>query len=222
MDMPPRLKEQLNVTRSRIVRCILFAGIPAAIFYVVCVVALYLYGFKIMEIIRDPAQQAAQSSFLGFISNIGTWLWVSSAAVCFFGIANGGFSSPRKDRELLVLVGLLSLTLAVDDFFMIHDRYIHQYICYTGYAVIAIALLVRHFRRIIDIDGFAFLLAGALLALSIFSDVLQMLIPLPYVLVQLFEEGFKFVGAATWLFFCGRLSIETLNARNEEHGGSVS
>jgi hypothetical protein len=211
--MSPSLKEMLNVARSRILRCILFAGIPAAIFYVLCVVALYLKGFKIMEIIRDPAQQAAQSSFLGFISNVGTWLWVSSTAVCFFGIANGGFSSQRKDRELLVLAGLFSLTLAVDDFFMIHDRYIHQYICYTGYALIAIALLVRHFRRIIEIDGFAFILAGALLALSIFSDVAQMLIPLPYVLVQLFEEGFKFVGAATWLFFCGRLAIVTLNER---------
>lgn len=214
--MSPRLKEKLNVARSRILRCILFAGIPAAIFYVVCVVALYLSGFKIIEIIRDPAQQTAQSSFLGFISNIGTWLWVSSAAVCFFGIANGGVSSQKKDRELLVLAGLLSLTLAVDDFFMIHDRYIHQYICYTGYAVVAITLLVRHFRRIIDIDGAAFILAGTLLALSIFSDVTQMLVPIPYVIVQLFEEGFKFVGGAIWLFFCGRLTIMILRGRHTE------
>lgn len=216
------LNEKSEIARNRILRCILFAGIPAAIFYVLCVVALYLKGFKIMEIIRDPAQQASQSSFLGFISNVGTWLWVSSAAICFFGIANGGFFSQKKDRELLILTGLLSLTLAVDDFFMIHDRYIHQYICYTGYAIVAIALLVRHFRRIIDIDGFAFLLAGTLLALSIFSDVAQMLIPLPYVIVQLFEEGFKFVGAATWLFFCGRLAIVTLNERNKELGESAA
>jgi len=156
-------------------------------------------GLEVMEILRDPAQQSGQSSFLGFLSNIGIWLWVSAAAICFFALSNE--SSDLSTRELLFLLGLFSLILAVDDFFLIHDRYINQKICYLAYAAIAGAILVRHFKKIITINGFAFVLAGVLLALSIVTDLIQFQIPMRYFVVQIFEEGFKFVGAAAWLYF---------------------
>jgi hypothetical protein len=44
----------------------------------------------------------------------------------------------------------------------------------------------------------AFLLAGGLLALSIFTDLKQRNIPFDYAQVQVAEDGFKFVGAASW------------------------
>ena len=74
----------------------------------------------------------------------------------------------KKQKELLILIGMLSLVLAVDDFFLLHDRYLYQRGVFLFYAVFAITLLVRYFRKIMEIDGFAFLLAGGLLALSIF------------------------------------------------------
>ena len=159
-----------------------------------------------MEILRDPAQQSGASSFLGFLSNIGIWLWVSSAAICFFTAITSDSILNRNYKELIILTGLLSITLAIDDFFLIHDRYINQKICYLAYAILVGFILICHFRQIIEIEGFAFLVAGSFLALSIITDLIQLYIPLQYNHTQLLEEGFKFIGAATWLYFNFRIS----------------
>lgn len=187
-------------------RCVLFAILPALSFYALALAGLGLKGFIPMEVLRDAAQQTGQSSFLGFLSNIGVWLWVSSAAIAFCSAATNRASAPRKKTELALLIGVFSLALAVDDFFLIHDRYINEYLCYAGYAVFAAVLLFRHARTIFSPDGVAFLLAGSLLALSILSDVFQSHIPVPYAYVQVFEEGFKFAGGAVWLRFCGMMA----------------
>ncbi len=187
--------------QERILRYVYFACIPALLFYSLSLLGLSSSGFEIIEILRDPAQQSGQSSFLGFLSNVGVWLWVSSAAICFFSTLTYKSVANGRHKELLFLVGMLSMILAIDDFFMIHDRYVNQNICYLTYAVIAGSLLVRHYKEIIEIDGFSFLLAGLLLALSILTDLIQGYIPLRYAYTQVLEEGFKFVGAATWLYF---------------------
>jgi hypothetical protein len=197
-----------NMTKESILRCFLFSLIPACMFYFISIAVLYESGFKIMEIVRDTAQQTGESSFLGFLSNIGIWLWISSAAICFFSLLNN--HSESRDIELLFLVGILSFILAVDDFFMIHDRYIDQRICYLTYAFVAGTILLRHFNKIIGIDGFSFILAGSLLALSIVTDLIQGHIPLPYPVVQVFEEGFKFIGAAVWLYFSFKIASNNI------------
>ncbi len=186
---------------KKILSFILFAGIPSLLFYCTALWGLWSEGYSIREILRDPAQLSGESSLLGFLSNIGIFLWVSSIAVSFFCALIMRKLSKSSDIELLVLIGALSFILAIDDFFMIHDRFINERIIYLMYAVFAIALLVRHFNKIIKIDGFAFMLAGLLLALSILTDILQYSIPLSYDFQQIIEEGFKFIGAATWLYF---------------------
>ena len=203
-----------NLTQENILRCLLLSVLPACIFYFISLAVLSENGFEVMEILRDPAQQSGQSSFLGFLSNIGIWLWVSSAAICFFSLLND--NSKFRDKELLFLVGILSFILAVDDFFLIHDRYIDQGLCYLAYAFVAGALLVRHFNKIIGIDGFSFILAGSLLALSIVTDLITRSIPLPYSVVQVIEEGFKFIGAAVWLFFSFQIASNNLTPINSK------
>lgn len=192
--------------KEKVLHSLLFAVIPALLFYVVSLAVLRSVGFNEIEILRDPAQQNEQSSFLGFLSNIGIWLWVSSAAICFFSAMTGNFSTENRQRELLFLTGILSATLAVDDFFLIHDRYVSENLCFLAYAVFAGALLRRHYQLIEEVEGFAFLLAGLLLALSILTDLTQNRIPLPYYIIQVYEEGFKFIGGAVWLYFCFRLA----------------
>lgn len=191
---------------KKVARCILIGILPAALFYSIALLGLRYSGFMIMEILRDPAQQSGESSFLGFLSNIGIWLWVSSAAICFFTITTRGNTLKRRHKELLFLTGILSLILAVDDFFMIHDRYIDQNICYLVYALVACTILIRHNKQILEVEGFAFLVAGSFLALSIFTDLVQSYSPLSYTYTQVFEEGFKFIGAATWLYFNARMA----------------
>ncbi len=188
-------------TPKKVLRYLLFAAAPAAIFYIMSLLVLSSAGFGITEILRDPAQQSGQSSFLGFVSNIGVWLWISTASICFFGAIRVESRSRERYGELLLLVGSLSLMLAVDDFFLIHDRYISQRVCYLTYALCVGALLARHHQLIFSIDGPSFLLAGTLLGLSIFTDIIQKQTPLSYEQTQVIEEGFKIIGAASWLFF---------------------
>jgi hypothetical protein len=190
---------------KKLFNCILLAVLPALLFYGISIVWLNTIGFEVMEILRDPAQQSGASSFIGFLSNIGVWLWVSSAAIAFFTITCTSFQN-KNLKNLIFLAGMLSIILAVDDFFLIHDRYINQKICFIVYAIFAGALLVRHYKLILQHEGFAFLLAGSLLALSIVTDSIQTRIPFPYSEVQVFEEGFKFVGAATWLYFMAKMA----------------
>jgi hypothetical protein len=196
--------------KQQLSRTILYAAIPAGLFY--CISALLLkkiFGFNIMQILREMAEQTEVSSFLGFMTAVGCWLWISAAAICIFG-ATTCKPEPARNREILILTALFSLILAIDDFFMIHDRYINQLICYFAYALAAGTLLLRHFKLIIQIDAPAFVLAGGLLALSILIDLIQFRIPLVYPITQAMEEGCKFVGGGVWLYFAGRAAAFTL------------
>ncbi len=191
---------------QRILSWFIFAAVPALLFYGIAIEVLSSAGFSLRDIVRDPAQQTGQSSFLGFVSNVGVWLWVCSGTVCLFSARLGGFAAEQKQKRLLILIGVFSLILAVDDFFLLHDRYLPQKLVFIVYAVFVLTLLVRYFRNIMEIEGFAFLSAGGLLALSIYVDLNQRRIPFDYAHVQTVEEGFKFVGAASWLYFSYRLA----------------
>ena len=209
--MIPFLYLKQIFTADKVLKCILLAVVPALIIYVSSILFLKATGFELLQIIRDPAQQTGQSSFLGFVSNIGVWLWISSAAICFFAVLAGRSIANNDQRRLLFLIGILSLTLGFDDLFMIHDRYVSQKICFLAYAVFAGALLVLYKKAISEIAGFAFLLASFLLAMSIATDLVQDYIPFKYTHIQMIEEGFKFTGGATWLFFSSRVAINSLS-----------
>ena len=190
---------------KKVLACFL-AVVIALLFYIVSLITLKSQGFGIIQILRDPAQQSGESSFLGFLSNIGVFLWISATAISFLLAFSKIILKHKRHRELLFLIGSLSFLLAIDDFFMIHDRYIEQKVVYLIYAVFLGFIFVRHLKTIIKIDGFAFLLAGSFLALSILCDLIEDKTSFTYEQVQVVEEGFKFVGAAIWLYFVTRVA----------------
>jgi len=196
------IKDIFNL--NKIIKVMLFVFIPSLLFYIISFFTMKSYGYETMDIIRDFAQIVDVPSVLGLLSTLGTWLWVSSAAISFFAVI--AFKHNRENR-LLLLLGIFSILLAIDDFFMIHDRYVNEYICYATYAILALALLFYYFKTIIKIDAFSFLLAGILLATSIFIDIIQDDLPFKYSNVQIFEEAFKFVGAAIWLYFSSLVAV---------------
>jgi len=187
-------------TKDNIKKVLLYATIPALIFYSISFKILRINNYDTMEIIRDFAQIVDYSSFLGFLSSIGTWLWVSSAAISFFGFFT--LKDINKEQKgLLLILGIFSFLLGFDDFFMIHDWYVDQNICYGLYAILALIILFKYFKFILRINGFAFIFAGFLLASSIFIDLIQDNLPFKYENTQIVEEALKFTGAATWLYF---------------------
>lgn len=203
---------RMVLTRDNIRRCVVYCLLPAAIFYGVAVAVMSLAGFTMVEILRDTAQITKLSSFLGFLSSIGTWLWVSAAAICFFTASTYQLPSPNRHRKLLLLCGGFSLWLGIDDFFLIHDRFLAEGLLIPLYAIFVITLLVKYREMIMHVDGLAFLTAGGMLALSVVVDAVQEMLPVSYGLSQFFEEGFKFLGAAGWLYFCYRLAAHPASA----------
>ena len=79
------------------------------------------------------------------ISNIGILLWGATASICLFTSFSKYIS--RESSKLLLLGGFSGL-LCVDDFFLLHDRYIGQIFLNLTYLAISIFLLVR-FRKIL-------------------------------------------------------------------------
>ncbi len=217
------LREILSFKKMK--RTLLLGVLPAGIFYAGFVLLLRGQGFGTIEILQDPLQYLDAHSLTGVVSNLGNALWLAAGAIAFFaaGMRN---ARPSRQRELPFLIGLLSLTLAVDDFFLIHDRYVNETYCYFFYATVAGALLLRHFFTILQVESFAYLMAGGLLAASIATDLMQYKIMAivggTYGQTQVFEEGFKFMGAATWLYFACRMAAYRLEPAQRSAPTSVA
>ncbi|MEX0583378.1 MAG: hypothetical protein WD185_06880, partial [Sneathiella sp.] len=79
---------QRALSFGNILRYVLIVGIPASLFFMASVLILKVSGFDLIEILRDPAQQSGKSSFLGFLSNIGNFMWISAAAIGYFALVN--------------------------------------------------------------------------------------------------------------------------------------
>ncbi len=162
----------------------------------------WAFGVDPLVLIVDSADVAQRAPYIGFFSNVGILLWVATSAVCLFACrAEGKDESKCERRQLLQAGGLLTLALAVDDFFLIHDMLVPQTLCYGIYAAAALFILVKFHRMILEIDGGLFLIAGVCLAGSIMVDLLQNRLPIPYTATQIVEEGLKFVGVVAWSLF---------------------
>ncbi len=195
---------------ERIRACLIWACVPALIFYAAALSIMKLAGFTTTEVLRDVMQQTEQSSLLGLVSSVNSWLWIAAATLCFFRYALQPRGGDGRYRRLLLLMGSFSLFLGIDDFFLIHDNYLAEGILLPLYAIFAITILVRYRRIIGQIDGTAFVIAAGLLAMSILVDAVQENLPMPYEYTQIAEEGFKFVGAAAWVYLCFRLAAYRL------------
>ena len=195
---------------ERVRACLIWACVPALIFYAAALSIMKLAGFTTTEVLRDVMQQTEQSSLLGLVSSVNSWLWIAAATLCFFRYALQPRGGDGRYRRLLLLMGSFSLFLGIDDFFLIHDNYLAEGILLPLYAIFAITILVRYRRIIGQIDGTAFVIAAGLLAMSILVDAVQENLPMPYEYTQIAEEGFKFVGAAAWVYLCFRLAAYRL------------
>jgi hypothetical protein len=168
-------------------------------------------GIKGILVIRDLAQTCDSPLGVGLISNIGYLLWIGAAAIALFtAYATPTTHSQHKPRGLMLCGGWFSFILCIDDMFLLHDRYIGETLLYVVYAIFAFLIVFRVRDQLIKNGGEIFILAATLLAFSVLTDKFQSdiayLTPLRYASIQLFEEGVKFLGIATWLYFWWSIS----------------
>ena len=176
--------------------------LPSAILYIGTLYISNIYNIKLSLVVRDLAQTCGYPIGVGMISNIGILLWGAAASICLFTTFSQEINSDSS--KLLLLGGVFSGILCIDDFFLLHDRYVGPDFLNLTYLSISIFLLVR-FRKILKRIGlFNLVISILFLGLSIFFDgVIQQIFNQSYDLTQLIEEGFKFLGIACWLnFWC--------------------
>ena len=187
--------------------------LPSAILYLAILYISNFYNIKLSLVVRDLAQTCGYPIGVGMISNIGIFLWGAAASICLFTTFLEGIN--RESSKLLLLGGVFSSLLCIDDLFLLHDRYIGPDFLNLTYLAISIFLFVR-FRRILKTIGlFNLLISILFLGLSVFFDgVIQQIFNQSYELTQLIEEGFKFIGIACWLNFWCKASSNALKFGN--------
>ena len=176
--------------------------LPSIILYLAILYISTIYNIKLNLVVRDLAQTCGYPIGVGMISNIRILLWGATASICLLTTFSEGIN--RESSRLLLLGGIFSSLLCIDDFFLLHDRYIGPDFLNLTYLAISIFLLVR-FRSILKKIGlFNLVISILFLGLSIFFDgVIQQVFNQSYQLTQLIEEGFKFIGITCWLnFWC--------------------
>jgi hypothetical protein len=176
-------------------------------------------------LIRDPAAIVDAPFYLGFFSNLGVLFWAATVTVCFLTysfLSRTEAESPI--RPFLFCAGLLTLFLLFDDFFLLHEDVLPNYLGLNGNLFtllvygLSILSLLFFFRRLILSSDFLLLIAAlGLLGLSMTLDNMTALFPkLNASGVYILEDLFKFLGIIAWFLYFSRLSVAVLVRQKKE------
>jgi hypothetical protein len=174
------------------------------------------WGMKVpIEVLtRDPVATLQASFYTGLLSNVGVLLWAAGAAICIFSASLIRRRPDGSDAKLFLLItGLLTLGLTLDDLFLLHENLAPKYLgipeklVYAGYVVLGLLYALRfypHIRRTRYLFlGLAILGIGA----SVFLDALSTTLgDLP-----MWEDGAKFAGIVSWLVYLIHVATDALH-----------
>ncbi len=135
--------------------------------FLVAVIAIGMHlGINMIHLTNDGS----------FISDIGVILWCVTASVCSFAALLLCNNQEKDVHRFLLYSGLLTTYFLLDDFFQIHDHYLHnqlginEKIVYMLMGIAAFTLVIK-FRQTILRTNYIVLLTGLwFLAISVASD----------------------------------------------------
>ena len=151
-------------------------------------------GLPVEILVRDPAAMFGFWPFAGIVAQAGIFALCAAGVTCLFAAAHSG-----RDRALLRTVGVYSLVLAIDDFYMIHDERlpalgIPEAATYSAYLAAGLFVACYWRRQLFAARHAALFVAAALLVSSVVLDVST-----PYSRPQLIvEDGLKLAGIVVW------------------------
>lgn len=206
------------------VQLLLIVLLPAIVVLAVVAIVAAISGADMGDITRDPVTIMGADPLVGALSQAGVILWWIAAGVCLFAyVVAKGRGAPRSILVFLLTAGLLTVLLAVDDQFLIHDelasRYLglrerHVMLAWLALAAGWFALNLRVIRRS---EWILLVAAFALFAGSIALDLLLQMgledaaaIGTGFDVGLLLEDGLKFVGITAWGAYLIRFSYFAL------------
>tara|TARA_B100001989_G_C24538099_1_gene465713 strand:+ start:100 stop:708 length:609 start_codon:yes stop_codon:yes gene_type:complete len=186
--------------------------VPSIVVYFLTIGFSYFYKINPILVVRDLAQTCGYPIGVGMISNIGILLWASSGAITLF--VSISKLAEREIAKLLLMGGIFSAILCVDDFFLLHDRYVGPDFLNITYLSMTILMLIKFWKVLLKIGLLPIIISLLFLSSSVFFDsILQQLLSENYGLIQLYEEFFKFLGIACWLNFWCNASVYSINLK---------
>ena len=157
--------------------------LPSSILYLTILYFSKLYDIKLSLVVRDLAQTCGYPIGVGMISNIGILLWGAASSICFFTTFSESIN--RESSKLILLGGLFSSLLCIDDFFLLHDRYVGPDFLNLTYLAISIFLLVRFRMLLKKIGIFNLLISLLFLLLTIRGATQQKLKSFPVFFISI-------------------------------------
>jgi hypothetical protein len=173
-----------------------------------------LTGTPLWMLVRDPADTKDFSPYIGMLSHWGVILWTATAAICLFStVLLKQQKAPHATRRFLMVSGIFSLLLGIDDLYMLHERlfprifqmpeiffYILYFLAFAAYLAYFTSQILKH----------DYLLFMAAFIFFVFSR--DFFIEIPY-LSQFSNTGeiLKYFGIVFWLAFFYRTALYEVN-----------
>ncbi|UHQ54915.1 MULTISPECIES: hypothetical protein [Microbulbifer] len=185
--------------------------LPVFLGLVALVLLSRLLEVPLQNLTRDPLAVVRAPFYTGILSNLGILLWCATAAICLFSaVLLGPLGGAGEKRLFLLWSGAFTTVLLLDDLFLLHEVVFPYYLNLREryvillYGFCMVVFLLRFWRLILQTDFLIFLCACGFFTLSLGVDKLpEDILPLHHI----FEDGSKFIGIVSWLFYLGRMSF---------------
>lgn len=193
------------------------------LFLIVLAVASAKFNIPVAIFTRDPAATAKIHPLSGVASHLGVLLLIASGSICLFSRAilhSSGGRGLNKFSLLLLCAGLMSIVLALDDLFMLHEAIFPDYFGISErlilliYGLLLISGIVIFRKIILQTEYPTLLVAFGCFGLSFIVDGFQESIEV--VLGQwriLWEDGFKLLGFVGWFGYLLKASFRAVTQK---------
>jgi hypothetical protein len=161
-------------------------------------------GIEPSDVTRDFSGVFRLAPYVGFISNLGIFMWCIALALTWF--AWYFFSEIGRLHSLSVFYwysGFLTLVLALDDLFQLHEVIIPEYLglpeysIYVVYLISAIIYSIKYYKKLFNQHVSFVFLAYSFFAFSMGFDSLGLKMPFETYM----EDCLKFAGICFWSLY---------------------
>nr|WP_321237384.1 hypothetical protein [uncultured Psychroserpens sp.] len=159
---------------------------------------------------NDPAVVAELPAYVGVLSQLGIFLWASTAAICLFCTR---LIKNKAHRTFIFSSALITILLGFDDAFMFHEIVfpslgVQQKIVFLSYIIIMLLYGLKFIKVLFKSDYLLLLFSVFWFGVSLIVDNF-FANSSPYI-AQLLEDGAKFIGIVSWLFYFARTCRQIL------------
>ena len=163
--------------------------------------------------LKDPAAVAGDPFYVGFASNVGVLGWWTAASASLVAVALL-WRDRRADAFPLLAAAALTIVLALDDLFMLHESAlpavgVPQVTLYVFYALASVFLVVRWRSFLARTEWPLLAVAVFLLGCSVGIDVLNEARGAEQPLI---EDGTKLLAIMAWATYFVRTSIRLIRS----------